>query len=219
MEEKDPIITPALPNVLTAQQSKKNLYITLGIAAVVLVSVIGYASYLLSVQAEKDAMMQKASLIPTVMPTPTPASPSADFVFYDDLSGEEKFSVASNFSDRVLNAGFAYSPFYVIQAAKADTTRKIADVSFSRSGETVVTVRIIPYAGSKKTFVHDINTQCRKEIDTKNRILFACADGKGMSYIVYLLGANPLEIYVNSQVPKEHASLIRSIISSATNHL
>lgn len=207
------------PNVLTAQHSKRNLYIILGIAAVVLVSVIGYVSYLLSVQTEKDAMVKKASLTPTVMPTPTPASPSATFVFYDDLSGEEKFSVANNFSDRVLNAGFAYSPFYTIRSVKADTARRIADLSFLRSGIVAAQVRITPYTGSKKTFAPEKNTQCRKEISIQNRILFACADGTGMSYIVYLLGANPLEMHVNSMNPKEHASLIRSVISSATNHL
>lgn len=216
MEEKDPVVAPAPQNVLTNIHRRRSLVVILSIAGVVILSIVVYASYLLSVQVEKEA---KASVIPTVIPTPTPASPSADFVFYDDLDGKEKFSVAHNFSDRVLNAGFAYSPFYTIQSVKAEETRTIADVSFFRSGESVVTVRISPYTGSKKTFTQDRNTQCRKEITTESRVLFACANGKGMDYIVYLLGANPLEMNVTSMDPKEHASLIRSIISSATNHL
>lgn len=220
MEEKKTAAKPitegkSLPNVLTTSNSKRNLYVILGIVGIVLLSVGGYVYYLLSLQGAKPPMVAKE----VQPPTPTPASPSATFVFYDDLSGEEKFSVAYNFSDRILNAGFAYSPFYSIQVARADATRKIADISFLRLGDTAATVRITPYTGSKKTFTEEKNTQCRKEIATKNRVLFACSDGEGMSYVVYLLGANSLEMHVNSTDPKAHASLIRSIISSATNHL
>lgn len=255
MEEKRPTekTVPQSPaNVLTTTHSKRNLFIILGVAALVVACIVSYASYLLSIQAEKDAMAKKAALTPTVMPTPTPASPSADFVFYDDLSGEEKFSVAYNFSDRVLNAGFAYPPGYSMQSYKAEENDKKAGIFFinksasqanivaavikcvlsNRKGEVQsgacsegylgdVAVRMSVYS-PKEPFPQQDDPNCRLEIAQKGRVLFACLSGvdkKGMEYTLYLTRENPIFVKVTAQYPKEQAHLIRSIISSATNHL
>jgi hypothetical protein len=198
---------------------------------------------------------KQVATTPTVIPspTPTPASPSAAFVPYGSLSGQEKFAVAANFTDPILNVSFAYAPGYHVQSFKADDMHKNAGVFFVQQrledielisdaidceldnreepGEVCregvlgdVEVSIVPYTVSST--VDNIGDNCRKEIDSKERTLVSCeeqlsldADTKGMVYMLYLFGENPLAIQVSSKDPKTHAHLIRSIISSAANNL
>lgn len=260
MEEEKVEALPVAPeNIIThSVHSKRNLWIILGIVGVVLFSIglVAVTSY----QAEKsNPSLDEEALLTTIKespPTPTPASPSADFVFYGDLSGEEKFAVASTFVDPILKASFAYPSGYLVQSFKADNDHKNAGIFFlhpknssqaadityavtcelenrklaigmcreSMLGDIEVSLRAYPK--TETGFDEENIDDCRKEIVTNDRILFACelsmsplATDKGMRYSLYLLGENPVLMQVSSRNAKEHAHMIRSIISSATNHL
>jgi hypothetical protein len=194
-------------------------------------------------QAEK-----RAAITPTAFPTPTPASPSADFVFYKDLDGEEKFAVAYNFTDSLLGASFAYPPGYSVQSLKADKDQKETFVFFVRDGSKMQAVQqfltcmrnMTPGGDCEKSILGDVDVtiqpytsekaqreyndaDCRMDIGTNNRTIYSClvggASDKGMRYILYLSGENPLRLQVFTRDPKTQAHLIRSIISSATNKL
>lgn len=258
---------PTAPeNVITQGSTKKRKVWIVGGAIVVLLLLFGVSGYFMTQQ--KTKMTQEVpviSQIPKPSVTPTPASPSADFVPYGSLSGEEKFAVAYNFSDPILKTSFAYPPGYSVQSLKADEANKQAGVFFLKNpnqteavgiqtyitciveqrktaklgclegdwvrGDVQVTLSSYTTKQLKKFDEDKIRTdyrdrECKKEITTADRILYACygkfstqADDYGMEYVLYLLGDNQIKVSVFSKTPKEQAHLIRSIISSATNHL
>lgn len=137
-------------------------------------------------------------------PTPTALIPSDDFVFYSQLSGEEKFAVAYTFTDPVLKTSFAYPPGYYMQAIKAENnnTYRYANVFFAKNGDAdaikgiryvvgcILDNRRIPSGLCRESQVRDIEVSihpykvnvsdfsetenCRKEIDEKERILMSC---------------------------------------------
>ena len=108
-------------NFLTTPTPSQTRAWFVGAVFVILVLLgIGIFFVLQQQRQEIERAEKLAAITPTSVPTPTPASPSADFVFYKDLPGEEKFAVAYNFTDPVLGVGFAYPPGYNVQSYKAD---------------------------------------------------------------------------------------------------
>lgn len=248
------VVSPSPENVLMVSHARRNLFIILSIAGVVFLSLGTYIYYLLFLQVKTPPLVSRENLTQP-SPIPTAAVNAADFVPYNTLSGEEKFSVAYNFSDSILNTGFAYPPGYSVQSVKADDTYKNAKIFFlgSRSTQSAasisasircemanreigkeactdmsfagdVLVRIQPNSAKEGVYAEEKDSACRKEINTVDRVLFSClqsdfSGGHVMRYVVYFLKGNPLIMEVISKTPKEQAHLIRSIISSATNHL
>lgn len=250
---------PSTPqNMLAAMPRKRNLFIILGIALVVIVALGGY-SYIVGQQQKivLEKIAKEKAAIPTQVPSPTLPALSPDFISYLALSGEEKFAVAYNFSDPILNVGFAYPPGYTLQSLKAENTDRNAFVFFTRAGnpeqaedisdaiDCKLDNRVEPGGVCQESYLGDVevdiaqhilnsdnkfyetgNPHCQKDIDTKNRVLFSCEEqlspssaDTGMQYKLYLLGENPVLITVSAKDAKEQAHLIRSVISSATNHL
>ncbi len=250
------VVSPSPENVLMVSHARRNLFIILSIAGVVFLSLGTYIYYLLFLQVKTPPLVSRENLTQP-SPIPTAAVNAADFVPYNTLSGEEKFSVAYNFSDPILNAGFAYPPGYTLQSLKADEKDKTASLFFissknsGQAGEiatllqclsenrkeprgtcresyTDMEVLIQPFeqGTDEGKYFENGSPSCKKEIDTKQRVLFSCTtpmsdaeEDTGMQYKLYLLGENPVKIEVTTKTPKEDAHLIRSIISSATNHL
>lgn len=252
--EKPATIVPE--NMLTTPNKRRQRWLVYGAIVVVTFLIVSYGIWHVSMIKE-DVESEYTAAVTPIPATPTPASPSADFVFYNDLSGEEKFAVASTFFDPLLKASFAYPSGYFVTSYKADKEDPTAGIYFTKNAKDLETMRYVvdctldnrkdpigmcvegavgdievhmstlqkeTYAPDGK-FIADTRDGCFKEIDTKNRVLYACetqlsidARDKGMEYLVYLFGDNPIVIRVTSRNPKEHAHMIRSIISSATNH-
>jgi hypothetical protein len=234
--------------LITKPQSHRRVWFICAVTIILLFLGIGIFFTLQQERQKIEHAEKLAAMTPTAMPTPTPASPSADFVFYADLDGEEKFAVAYNFTDPVLGVSFAYPPGYSVQSLKADKDQKETFVFFVRDGSKMQAVQqfltcmrnMTPGGDCEKSILGDVDVtiqpytsekaqreyndaDCRMDIGTNNRTIYSClvggASDKGMRYILYLSGENPLRLQVFTRDPKTQAHLIRSIISSATNKL